>query len=119
MKQKPAFVKYPSIPHLAETLEILDGNNLQVFEKLDGGNCQVRMFNGELFCGNRSNFLRREEYFRFPWFKDFKRWTMSNQGLYGLPQSLIVYGEFTSPHTVPYEPEFTNKTLWKTIKALV
>ena len=34
---------------------------------------------------------------------------MSNQSLYGLPESLIVYGEFTAPHTLPYKPEFTNK----------
>jgi len=109
MKQKPNFIKYPQIPHLAEVLEILDSDSLQVFEKLDGGNCQIRMFNGRLFCGTRANFLAREESFRFPWFNDFYKWAMSNRSLYNLTEDLIIYGEFTAPHTLTYYPEFTNK----------
>ncbi len=108
MNQDPEFIKYPEIPHLAEALDILDGK-VQVFEKIDGGNCQVRMSNGRLFCGSRANFLKRKEFFRFDWFKDFNRWAMSNPSLRSLSENLIVYGEFAAYHTLTYLPEFTNR----------
>ena len=105
----PVFIKYPEIPHLAETPEILDGKNVEIFEKIDGGNCQVRISNGRLFCGSRANFLKRTEHFRFDWFKDFNKWAMSNQSLHNLPENLIIYGEFSSPHTIFYNSESTNR----------
>lgn len=110
MKEKlPNFIKYPEIPHLAQNLEVLDSNNLQVFEKIDGGNCQVRVYNGRVFCGSRSDYIRRQEDFRFPWFKDFNKWAMSNESLRNIPENFIIYGEFTGPHTLIYSPEFTNR----------
>ena len=109
MQQDPTFLKYPEILHLAETLDILDGRKLQVFEKIDGGNCQVRTSNGRLYCGSRANFLKRKEHFRFEWFVDFNKWAMSNQSLHNLPENLVVYGEFTGFHTLIYNPEFTNR----------
>ncbi len=109
MKSEPEFVKYPEIPHLMEVPEILDSDSLQIFEKLDGGNSQVRVLAGRIFTGSRANFLNREEHFRFDWFKDFNRQTQSNYSFYNLPENLIVYGEFLSPHTLRYKPEFENK----------
>ena len=109
MNPDPEFVKYPEIPHLNEISEILDSENLQVFEKLDGGNSQVRTIKGRIFTGSRANFLNREEHFHFPWFKDFNRWAKSNYSFYNLPEHLIVYGEFMSPHNLTYKREFTNK----------
>ncbi len=109
MKNEPEFIKYPEIPHLAENLGILDSRNIQVFEKIDGGNCQIRTYNGRVFCGSRANFLKRKEDFRFPWFEDFNKWAMSNQSLRNLPENIIVFGEFTGPHTLIYDPEFTNR----------
>ena len=109
MKRNPTFVKYPEIPHLMECPQILDSDNVQVFEKIDGGNTQVRTSEGRILTGSRANFLEREERFKFDWFKDFNRWAKSNQSLYGIPENLIVYGEFTSFHTISYKPKFTNK----------
>ena len=106
---EPDFIKYPEIPHLAEALEILDGESLQVFEKLDGGNSQVRKYRGRVFCGSRANFLKRERDFRFKWFRDFHKWAMSNESFHKLPENLITYGEFLSPHTLTYKPEFVNR----------
>ncbi len=106
---QPIFVKYPEIPHLAETLDILDSKYLQVFEKLDGGNSQIRMSEGRLFCGSRANFLRRERDFRFDWFRDFNKWVMSNSSFYNLPENLVLYGEFMAPHTLTYNSEFINR----------
>jgi ATP-dependent RNA circularization protein (DNA/RNA ligase family) len=107
--KNPKFVKYPEIPHLAETLEILDSKNLVLFEKLDGGNTQVRTYQGRILTGNRANFLTREERFRFLWFKDFNNWAKSNHSFGNLPENLIIYGEFTAPHSLNYFPGFTNK----------
>ncbi|MEX0920452.1 MAG: RNA ligase family protein [Candidatus Pacearchaeota archaeon] len=109
MVQDTDFIKYPSIPHLTEVPEILESDRLQVFEKLDGGNSQIRVLNGQILTGSRANFLTREEYFRFNWFKDFNNWAKSNYTLYNLSEDFVVYGEFMSPHTINYKPEFTNK----------
>ena len=109
MKTKLTFLKYQEIPHLMADLSILDSDNLQVFEKLDGGNSQVRVFQGNILTGSRANFLTREERFRFDWFRDFNNWAKSNHSFYNLPEDLIVYGEFTSFHTLAYRPEFTNR----------
>lgn len=109
MSQLPKFVKYPEIPHLMEVPEIFDGSNVQVFEKLDGGNTQVRNLDGRVITGSRANFLTREEYFKFEWFKDFNNWAKSNPSFHNLPGNLIVYGEFTTPHILRYKPEFVNR----------
>lgn len=109
MNKLPKFIKYPEMPHLAETLDILDSDNLLLFEKMDGGNTQVRIHQGRILTGNRSNFLTREENFRFPWFKDFNNWAKSNTSFYNLPENVIVYGEFTATHSLNYFQRFTNK----------
>lgn len=109
MKLDPEFVKYPEIPHLIENLDILDSDCLEVYEKLDGGNSQIRIYDGKIFTGSRANFLNREENFKFEWFKDFNKWAKSNYSLYNLPENLIIFGEFLSPHTLKYKPEFENK----------
>tara|TARA_Y100000310_G_scaffold163530_1_gene163365 strand:- start:7301 stop:8122 length:822 start_codon:yes stop_codon:yes gene_type:complete len=107
MTNEPEFIKYPKILHLNGTLRILD-NPVSVFEKLDGGNTQVRMCNGRLFAGSRAQFLTREERFRQPWFGDFKKWAMANYSFYKLPENLVVYGEFLAPHTLDYGDNSVN-----------
>lgn len=109
MESELAFVKYPEIPHLMEIPEILDSDCLEVYEKLDGGNSQVRVHNRRIFTGSRANFLNREENFRFEWFKEFNHWVRSNYSFYNLPESLILYGEFLSPHTLKYKPKFESR----------
>ncbi|MEM3091261.1 MAG: RNA ligase family protein [Candidatus Pacearchaeota archaeon] len=109
MESEPEFIKYPEIPHLMESLEILDEVCLEVYEKLDGGNSQVRVYKGQILTGTRANFLYREEFFMFPWFKDFNKWAKSNYSFYNLPENLIVFGEFLAHHTRTYKPEFVNK----------
>ncbi len=106
---EPVFVKYPEIPHLTQVPEILDSDSLEVYEKLDGGNTQVRTHNRRIITGSRANFLSREEYFRFPWFGDFNKWAKSDYSFHNLPENLIIYGEFLSPHTLRYKPEFESR----------
>jgi len=105
----PEFMEYPEIPHLREVLDILDSDTLEVYEKLDGGNTQIRNHRGRVLTGSRANFLKREELFRFDWFKNFNKWAKSNYSLYNLPENLIVYGEFMAYHTIPYYPNVVNK----------
>ncbi len=102
------FIKYPRISHLDSCLELLDGP-VSVFEKLDGGNTQVRKIKGRVFSGVRSKFLGPERNMRMPWFKDFNHFVMSNFSFYNLPESLVVYGEWMAPHTLDYHKEFTDK----------
>ena len=102
------FVKYKRIPHLEEIPYILD-KPVEVYEKMDGGNSQVRKINGRVICGSRANFLTKEKFFSQEWFKDFQKWALGNYSFYNLLEDLIIYGEWTSKHTLDYKPEFTNK----------
>lgn len=108
MANEPEFIKYPRIPHLGGNLSILD-NPVEVYEKLDGGNTQIRTFQNRILCGSRGHYLKREEQFSCSWFKDFQHWTLSNYSLFSLPKNLIVYGEFLAHHVLDYNPEFVNK----------
>ena len=108
-KSEPVFVKYPEIPHLTQVPEILDSDSLEVYEKLDGGNTQVRTHNGRILTGSRANFLSREEYFRFPWFREFNKLAKSDYSFHNLTENLIIYGEFLFPHTLKYKPEFESR----------
>lgn len=106
--QIDSFVKYKRIPHLEEIPRILD-NPVKVYEKIDGGNSQIRKIEGRVFCGSRAHFLTREEFFSQDWFKDFQKWAMNGYRFYNLPENLIVYGEWSSRHTLDYKPKFTNQ----------
>lgn len=108
MTVKARFLKYPRMQHLAEALDILD-NNVSVFEKMDGGNSQIRKVRGRIVCGSRARFLLRERDLIQPWFKGFQKWALSNYSFYNLPESLVMYGEWLSRHTIEYHSEFTNR----------
>ena len=110
-------VKYPSIPHLDEIPEILDGP-VQVFEKLDGGNCQIGATNGRLRLATRSGdySMRAHEHI---WFGEFQKWANRFYAALQrdlaapleelLPANLVLFGEWLSPHTIEYRPEATSK----------
>jgi len=102
------FQKYIKIPHLEEVLSILD-NPVEVYEKIDGGNVQIRKTQGRVLCGSRAHYITREEHFRFPWFKNFQKWALGNYSFYSLPEDLIVFGEWSAKHTLDYKPEFTDR----------
>lgn len=106
--EENSFVKYRRIPHLEEIPRILD-NSVKVYEKIDGGNCQIRKINGRVMCGSRAHFLVREELFSQDWFKDFQKWALKDYRFYDLPENLVVYGEWSSKHILSYNPDFTNK----------
>ena len=108
MADKTHFVKYQRIPHFDEVPRILD-NPVEVYEKIDGGNVQVRKIDGRILCGSRAHFLTKEKLFNQQWFKDFQKWALGNSGFYNLPDNLIVYGEWTARHTLSYKPEFTDR----------
>jgi len=103
----PKFVKYMRIPHLAEIPEILD-YPVEVFEKLDGGNVQVRKHKGIILAGNRSKFLIDKDT-RFDWFQNFLKWAKGNYSFYNLPENLIIFGEWLSHHTLSYPKKAENK----------
>jgi ATP-dependent RNA circularization protein (DNA/RNA ligase family) len=100
----PSFVKYPRIPHLVEKPSILS-NSVNVFEKLDGGNSQVRYYKGRILAGNRSKFLSEKDK-KFEWFQQFLKWAKSNYSLFNLSEKTILYGEWLSYHTLEYFPKY-------------
>lgn len=113
-KNYPDFVKYERISHLAEVMSILD-NRVCIYEKLDGGNSQVRKHRGRILAGNRSNYLTDNfvrSKFHIPecrWFGDFLRWASGNRSFYNLPEDKIVFGEWLAKHTLDYRPENMDK----------
>jgi len=110
-KTLPDFVKYGKIPSLAEPEDILSykDREFEVFEKVDGGNCQVRVYNWQLFPGTKSNFLKGDIINTWPWFQKFVKWTYSNESLYNLPESLVLFGEWSGNHTIEYSSEYTDR----------
>lgn len=109
MEEKyPPFVKYERIPHLDEVPHILD-RDVFVFEKLDGGNVQVRKHKGRILAGNRSNYLSdkfvksREHIPECRWFGDFLRWAMGNYSLLNIQENFVVFGEWLAKHALDYD----------------
>lgn len=107
MDRKIPFVKYESIMNFGALKKTpdLSERDLRVFEKVDGGNCQVRRVNGHIIGASRSNFLTGPVLQRVPWFGKFNRWKFSNHTLYNLPENVIVFGEWSGNHTIDYTPE--------------
>jgi len=104
------FIKYPSIPavDVGELESLVKGKNVQVFEKLDGGNCQVRNFEDRVEVGSRANFLRGKWASKF-WFPKLLKWRYSNQTLSSLPEDIICFGEWLGNHTIQYPSENVDK----------
>lgn len=102
------FQKYPGIKEFSdfESLEkALEGRkDIQVFEKVDGGNCQVRRTDLDLLGGSRANFLKGKKVIESaPWFTNFLGWMYSNPNLRQLPENKIIYGEWSGNHTIDYK----------------
>jgi hypothetical protein len=106
------FVKYTKIPPITRLTDIprLNGREAEVYEKLDGGNCQVRRIGWQLVAGSKAHFLKGKKVIeRVEWFKDLNAWMYSNDTLYKLPQNIVVFGEWLSHHTVQYAKENENQ----------
>ncbi len=105
------FIKYGKILALDDfsDIRIYSQNDFFVFEKIDGGNCQVRKINGSLVAGSRANFLRGKKLNRFEWFKKLNGWMHSNKSLYNLSEDVVLFGEWAGNHTIDYNQDSSNK----------
>ncbi|MDP4039924.1 MAG: RNA ligase family protein [Candidatus Pacearchaeota archaeon] len=108
-----SFVKYGGIVPLdsiSEVVKVLKNRKVGVFEKVDGGNCQVSVSNFQIRLGTRAKFLKGKKTIeRVPWFGRFVDWAHSNHSLYALPGNRIVFGEWLGNHSIEYNPEFIDK----------
>lgn len=112
MEKDRKFVKYDSIASIISpsTLEGFLGTDFEVYEKIDGGNCQIRRFEYEIVPATRSNFLKGPVIHKTEWFGKFVKWTFSNYGeLINIPEDKIVFGEWSGNHTISYLPENTDQ----------
>lgn len=114
MFEKPPFVKYPEIPIVDEAPQF--DNPVEVFEKLDGNNCQIRNWNGRIFPGSRSNYLDSRLYDDpnklgelKAWMSHFKKWSLGNGSLYSLPEDHIIFGEWMEGGKVIYPKRLNQK----------
>jgi len=115
-KQELQFVKYESICSIlpADDLKKFEASEVEIFEKIDGGNCQVRKVatgtgGFTIFGGSRANFLKGAVVQRREWFQEMTKWMYNNGSLYNLPENLVMFGEFAGNHTITYSPDFNNK----------
>ena len=102
---KPKFVKYPKIEALLgipKKLPISDNIQISIFEKIDGGNCQIRRHNGRLLPGSRGHYIGRQDTASLDWFRKLCKWTYPNSSLYNLPEDIVVFGEWVGNHTLNY-----------------
>jgi hypothetical protein len=112
MKERPEFVKYGSLITLVEPedAEPYLERDLHVFEKVDGGNCQVRNVDGwNLAAGVKANYLDGKKAKSRPWFGKLLKWMYSNESLYNLPSNLILFGEWSGNHTINYPEDNSDK----------
>lgn len=110
-------MKYHSIPYLEEDRHILK-TPVDVFEKLDGGNCQIQAGLGRLFLASRSGDHSQRTH-KHQWFGQFQTWAnrfyaQQQHELHAtldelLPSHLVLFGEWLSPHTIPYRAEAVNQ----------
>ena len=114
MAEKPLFVKYPEIPYVEGKWHFK--NPIEVLEKLDGSNCQVRCYDYRIWPGCRSKSLDNRV-FDSPdnlspvakWMAHFKKWAMKNESIYNLPNDVVVFGEWMGGGAVRYPDEVNNK----------
>ncbi|MBR9693213.1 hypothetical protein GOV07_04790 [Candidatus Woesearchaeota archaeon] len=110
-------VKYPKIPYLGERMEILDGP-VHVFEKLDGANCQIRNDYEHLVTASRSGGVPVNLQ-RTDWWNHFTNWANRFYSSFQhdlaaplnelIPEHLVLFGEWLSPHTLEYPAHLANK----------
>ncbi len=103
------YVKYPHIPCLDSCPDLLSSNEIYLFEKLDGGNCQIRKIQGRVRVGSRSKFLEGKSAEKVSWFGDFLRWVSQRKNFYGLDERHVIFCEWLSFHNIKYEKENMNK----------
>ncbi len=114
MAEHTEFRKYEKIPYLGESEIKLDSGDNEVYEKIDGSNCQVRLVKGRIRAGSRSKFVDTRPQCNLFWFPDLVKWATSQRELYGLPENLILYGEWiTEPgksiQQITYPKQFRNR----------
>lgn len=122
----PQPIKYGSIPYLEEDEQILDAP-VYLFEKIDGGNCQLRQEGGVLRTAKRSGDWQNVGH--HVWLPSFTTWAQrfyaTAQQEWGaiitelLPDDLVLFGEWTATnpelgeevafHTIQYDPQHMNQ----------
>ena len=104
---EPSFVKYGKLVALADVRDIrqFSDRTFSVFEKIDGGNCQVRkMSDGRLVAGSKANFLHGAYLRKREWFEKLNSWMHQNPSLYNLPPHWVMFGEWSGNHNIVYAP---------------
>lgn len=102
--QLPPFRKYVAIPEVtAKQLGSCLEYPVEVFEKIDGGNCQIRNFNGRIVIGSKANYLIGPIVSKTVWFSRLVNWANSTVAFYSLPQNVILFGEWAGHHTIVYD----------------
>lgn len=107
----PPFVKYESICDVGELSKggKLPRGHLKIFEKIDGGNCQIRKHDWQILPGSRASYLTGARIGNHKWFSRFTKWAYSNRSLFNLPDNLIMFGEWSGNHTLNYREEYTDR----------
>ncbi len=85
--------KFPSLTEVYNR-ETLVGNNIFIFEKVDGGNCSIRKDGQAIVPWSRGGPIRGSDKYFFNAFRRFVFGDISPE-IYGLPEELVVFGEFT------------------------
>lgn len=98
------FVKYERIEDITGVKQLKDilEQDTEIFEKIDGGNCQVRKIEERLYAGSKANFLTGNIAEKVEWFGKFLGWMYSNHTLCNIPENVVVFGEWSGNHTIDY-----------------
>ncbi len=108
-ENKPEYIKYPPIPEV-EILNGFEAKSIYAFEKIDGGNSQIRTGRGRIYIGSRGGYINNQTVKNVNWFEDFQKWAYQQQeNLLKIPEELICFGEWLAAHTIDYPQEVRDK----------
>jgi len=106
------FYKYPSIPYLEECEGLLN-EELEIYEKVDGGNFQFRVYKGRILTGSKSGYIGKS--FRHSHFGEFDRMIkkMVGRKAHKINPRYIFYCEYLTErgHTLSYPKRFRGKAV--------
>lgn len=126
----PGFVKYPDVERLGDDENyglFTPGDELVIEEKIDGGNAQFRLHEGQILFGTRNHhFQVAAEGEQKQQFDENASWVVSMMGNTlgadsgrGLNPDYIYYGEWCRKHTINYDwatmPKFIGFDIRNTI----
>ena len=115
------YIKYPKISEIGvrDAVRIFKNQSVDVFEKVDGANVQIRVDDvGNFKIGSRGSEINRRKIRSVTnnthkaWFEQFQSWCYSQMHTINLIPNTIIFGEWMAPHTLHYNSSWQDSCIF-------